>query len=338
MYSPKYLLRTTSIIFVILMGSCTSQTNQHSLITTQQIAPQNHNPMMNHLYVLQKIAQENAGNRAVGTLGGQATAKYILDEAKKAGLHAQMLPFENGKKQVGQNIIVEIQGQSKDTAVIVGAHYDSVPMGPGINDNGSGVAVLLGLMHTYAKLKPKHTLYLAFWDSEEEGIGGSSDFVSKLSPSQLQGIQAYVNVDMVGTKNPTIQIADGDQSSIQDMENMLKQRGMAESDYKPLLDSLRNIPLHRGDLALENYLKAFFKARGLEVKEDVSTLTASDTAPFLGKVPVASLILFNEQMKGDELEFAPCYHKACDTIDQVDPKSLQLAYDAVKDLIQHLNQ
>ncbi len=43
-------------------------------------------------------------------------------------------------------------------------------------------------------------------------------------------------------------------------------------------------------------------------------------------------------MKGDELEFAPCYHKACDTIDQVDPKSLQLAYDAVKDLIQHLNQ
>lgn len=295
--------------------------------------------MMQHLNALENIAKANAGNRAVATSGGQASAQYIVAQAKQAGLQAQQIPFENRSKKVGQNIIVEIKGQSKDTAVIVGAHYDSVTMGPGINDNGSGVALLLELMHHYAQQKtaPKHTLYLAFWDSEEEGIGGSSAFVKSLSAEQLKGIQAYINLDMVGTKNPTVQIADGDQSSIADLEQILKERGMAEAEYKPLIDSLRTIPHHAGDLALEQQLKTFFKAKGVTVKEDVSTLTASDTAPFLGKVPVASLILFNEQMKGDVLEFAPCYHQSCDTIEQVDPQSLTLAADAVLHLLDFLN-
>ncbi|WP_374668016.1 M20/M25/M40 family metallo-hydrolase [Acinetobacter sp.] len=291
--------------------------------------------MMTHLQALQGIAQQHGGNRAVGTPGGLATAQYILDEAKKSGLQAQMIPFENRSKTVGQNIIIEIPGKSKDSAVIAGAHYDSVKMGPGINDNGSGVALLLELMHTLAaqKEKPKHTVYLAFWDSEEEGIAGSQAFAEKLTPEQLKGIKAYINVDMVGTKNPDILIADADHSSVLEMEKMLKERGMAEADYRPLLDALRSIPHHADDLQLENILKAYFQSKGLKIREDVSTLTASDTAPFLGKVPVASIILFNEQMKGDELEFAPCYHKACDTLDGVDPKSLQIAADAVTHLL-----
>lgn len=295
--------------------------------------------MMHHLQALQSIAAQHGGHRAVGSPFSLATAEYILDQAKAAGLQAQMIPFENRKKAVGQNIIVEIAGQSKDTAVIVGAHYDSVPMGPGINDNGSGVALLLELMHHYATSSqaPKHTLYLAFWDSGQEGIGGSQDFARKLSPEQLNGIQAYINIDMVGTKHPTIQIADGDHSSITEMEQMLQQRGMAEADYKPLTDGLRSIPKHAGDVTLEQHLLAFFKNKQVEVKQDVSTLTASDTLPFLGKVPVTSLILFNEQMKGDVLEFAPCYHQACDTLEQVDPASLQLASEAVLDILQYLN-
>lgn len=69
----------------------------------------------------------------------------------------------------------------------------------------------------------------------------------------------------------------------------------------------------------------------------MSTLTTSDTLPFLGKVPVTSLILFNEQMKGDVLEFAPCYHQTCDTLEQVDQASLQLASEAVLDMLQYLN-
>lgn len=296
--------------------------------------------MMTHLHAFEQIAKQHGGNRAVGTQGGLASADYILDQAKKAGFSTELQTFENREKTKGKNIIVEIPGESAKSIILLGAHYDSVKMGPGINDNASGVALLLDLMTQLSnqKVKPKHTIHLAFWDSEEVGIAGSQAYVEKLTAEQLKAIKAYINVDMVGTKDPEILIADGDKSSLDEMEKMLKERGMQEQDYKPLLDGLRSIPSHSGDLALENTLKAFFKAKNLEIKEDVATLTASDTAPFLGKVPVTSVILFNEQMKGDELEFAPCYHKACDTIEQVDPKSMQLAGDAVIHLLKSLNQ
>jgi len=296
--------------------------------------------MMTHLHAFEQIAKQHGGNRAVGTQGGLASANYILDQAKKAGFTTEVQAFENREKTKGQNIIVEIPGESKQDIILLGAHYDSVKMGPGINDNASGVALLLELMAQLSqqKIKPKHSIHLAFWDSEEVGIAGSQAYVKKLTADQLKAIKAYINVDMVGTKDPEILIADGDKSSLDEMEKMLKERGMQEQDYKPLLDGLRSILSHSGDLALENTLKAFFKAKNLEIKEDVATLTASDTAPFLGKVPVTSVILFNEQMKGDELEFAPCYHKACDTIEQVDPKSMQLAGDAVVHLLISLDQ
>lgn len=176
------------------------------------------------------------------------------------GLSAQILPFENRNKIVGQNIFVEIKGSNPNQATIIGAHYDSVKTGPGINDNGSGVAVLLELIHEYAKQKqqPNQSIYLAFWDSEEDGIGGSQHFVSKMTEEQLKGISAYINVDMVGTKDPRILIADVDKSSLVDMEAQFKATGLPEQDYKPIIDDLKSLPTHPGDGALENHLKGFF--------------------------------------------------------------------------------
>ena len=295
--------------------------------------------MMQHLQELQKIAQLNHGNRSVGSQGGLASAEYIVNQTKKMGFQPQLQVFKNRENTVGQNILIEIPGESIDSAVIIGAHYDSVKMGPGINDNGSGVALLLELMNQYAgqKNKPKQTLYFAFWDAEEVGIAGSEHFVKALSDEQLQGIRAYINVDMVGTKNPEVMIADADRLSVDELEKTLKERAdLQESDYLPLIQGLRSIPSHSGDLALQKSLEQFFENKNIQSRKDLSTLTASDTAPFLGKVPVTSIILFNEQLKGDVLEFAPCYHQACDQIDQVDENSLQLAGEAVLYLLKSL--
>lgn len=295
--------------------------------------------MMNHLNAFQTIAQQNGGHRAVASKGGQASAQYILNQLKKTAFKVQAIPFENRSQLIGQNIILEIEGENKEQAMIFGAHYDSVKMGPGINDNATGTALLLELANQFSKLngKPPYTVYLAFWDSEEDGIGGSQAFVQSLSDQQLKNIKAYINVDMVGTKAPHILIADADKSSIDEMEKMLIDKGMAAADYPPVLESLRSLPTHEGDLGLETHLKTFFKSQNIKIKEDVSTLTASDTAPFLGKVPVTSIILFNERMQGDVLEFAPCYHQACDTIDWVDPASLELSAQAVVYLLNRIS-
>ncbi|AOA58871.1 M20/M25/M40 family metallo-hydrolase [Acinetobacter larvae] len=295
--------------------------------------------MMAHLKAFEQIATQHQGNRAVGSSGGIASGDYILAYAKQLGYATQVQSFKNHQQLTGRNIIVTIPGTLKEPQLLIGAHYDSVKMGPGINDNASGVALLLELMRSLASSKQplQHTIYLAFWDSEEEGIAGSRDYVAKLSPEQLQQIKAYINVDMVGTKDPEILIADGDRSSIDEMEKMLRERGMTENDFKPIIEGLRSIPVHAKDAALENSLQQFFKDKNLKIKEDVSILTASDTAAFLGKVPVTGLVLFNEKLQGDELEFAPCYHKACDTLELIDPESMKLAGEALMHLLRSLD-
>ena len=295
--------------------------------------------MLAHLNAFQSIAEKNGGNRAVGTAGGQASARYIVEQAKKAGYSAQMLPFENRTKTVGQHIFVEIKGKNIDKAIMVGAHYDSVKTGPGINDNASGVAVLLDYMYLLSQNKdiPAQNIVLAFWDSEEEGVA-SQNYVKQLNAKQLQNIKAYINLDMVGTKNPEILITDGDRSSINEMEKLFKAQDVEESVYAPLIEGLRQLPTHKEDPALEQSLKAFFESKNLKVREDVTTLTASDTLGFLGKVPVTSIVLLNETMNGDELEFAPCYHKACDTVDLVDGQSLVITGEALLHLVRDLEK
>lgn len=294
--------------------------------------------MMGYLKDFQAIADHHQANRAVGSSGGQASADYILKQIKKSGYHVEKIPFENRDKVIGHNIIVEIPGQEKDNIVLLGAHYDSVKMDPGINDNASGTVLLLDLIDQIAQQKrmPKNTIRIAFWDSEEAGIGGSQAYVNTLSDAQIKQIKAYINIDMVGTKDGEVLIADADRSTIVELEKTLKQSEMRAEEYQPILDALRAIPAHAGDIALEQHLKDFLGSKKVKFKEDLSILTATDALPFLGKVPVASLTLFNEQMKGDVLEFAPCYHQACDTIEQVDPQSLGLVGEAVIELLKTL--
>lgn len=216
--------------------------------------------MMQHLNQFQQIAQQHGGNRAVGKTGGQAGTQYILNRLKKMPFNVQAMPFEKRSQLIGENIILEIEGQNKDQAIIIGAHYDSLKMGQGINGNATGTVLLLELADQFAKLndKPPYTVYLAFWDSEEDGIGGSQAFVKSLSDQQLKNIKAYINLEMIGTKTPNILLADADQSSVDGREKMLEDNGTAAVDDQPMLDSLRSLPTHAGDLALEKLLKTFF--------------------------------------------------------------------------------
>jgi N-acetylated-alpha-linked acidic dipeptidase len=64
--------------------------------------------------------------------------------------------------------------------VIVGAHYDSLTAGA--IDNGGSVAVLLELMRVLNQQynvtwKPRRTVLFAFWDGEEMGQIGSTEFI-----------------------------------------------------------------------------------------------------------------------------------------------------------------
>ena len=70
---------------------------------------------------------------------------------------------------------------------MAGAHLDSVPEGPGINDNGSGVAAVL---ETAVQLgnspKVHNAVRFGFWGAEELGLIGSRNYVGVAGSRRTQ--------------------------------------------------------------------------------------------------------------------------------------------------------
>jgi aminopeptidase S len=153
-----------------------------------------------HLEELQRIAGAHGGNRATGTTGFEASVAYVADRLAAAGYEVERQPFSVGA-QASVNLLVERAGSIGEVAML-GAHLDSVLAGPGINDNGSGVATLLVVAERLAALSaPQHTIRVAFWGAEEGGPFGSQAYVDALSPEERDRIGAYLNFDMLGSPN-----------------------------------------------------------------------------------------------------------------------------------------
>ena len=153
-------------------------------------------PLREHLEAFQRIADDHGGNRATGTAGFDASATYVAEHLGASGYVVDAHGFVGGT-----NLIAERAGTASGV-VMIGAHLDSVRAGPGINDNGSGVAAVLSIAAVLAALPPpEQTIRFAFWDAEEGGPFGSAAYVDALAPSELGRIGAYLNLDMIGSPN-----------------------------------------------------------------------------------------------------------------------------------------
>ena len=128
-----------------------------------------------------------------------------------------MRVFANTVREVKTtaNVLAERTGANDDNVVMAGAHLDSVGGGPGINDNGSGSAVLLEIAQQLAHVKLQNTVRLAWWTAEESGLVGPTHYVNSLSQAQKDRIALYLNFDMVGSPNYIFMTQDADESSFE---------------------------------------------------------------------------------------------------------------------------
>ncbi|WP_017661064.1 M28 family peptidase [Baaleninema simplex] len=96
-----------------------------------------------------------------------AVADFIEDEFAKAEYEVRSQAYDI-EGQTFRNLEVERLGtETPESIVIVGAHYDSVVVSPGANDNGSGVAAILALARAFAHVSPKRTLRFVAFANEE---------------------------------------------------------------------------------------------------------------------------------------------------------------------------
>jgi Zn-dependent M28 family amino/carboxypeptidase len=79
---------------------------------------------------------------------------------------------------------------------MLSAHFDSWDAASGATDNATGTVVMLEAMRLLraAYPRPKRTILVGHWTSEEQGLNGSRAFVED-HPEVVRGLQALFNQD-----------------------------------------------------------------------------------------------------------------------------------------------
>lgn len=97
------------------------------------------------------------------------------------------------------NIIATLPGSANQRAVMLSAHYDSVPWGPGAADDGAGVATLLETVRALqAGPRLKNDVRVVLTDGEEDGLLGASAYVAK-HPDLAQQVGVVLNFEARGS-------------------------------------------------------------------------------------------------------------------------------------------
>lgn len=213
------------------------------------------------------------------------------------------------------NVLADTTGRA-DRTVVVGAHLDSVAEGPGINDNGSGSAAILETALQFAALgiSPENRVRFAWWSGEEDGLIGSDYYISELSKTDLKNHALNLNFDMVASPNPVRFVYDG--------------------DGQPLGTAGPN-----GSALIEKVFLDYFASQGLPT-EPTEFDGRSDYFGFIENgIPAGGLFTGAEEIKTAEqaaiyggtagVAYDPCYHQACDDIDNIDAAVLEQMADAI---------
>jgi Zn-dependent M28 family amino/carboxypeptidase len=141
------------------------------------------------------------GSLEIPAAGVSRAAADALVAAATEGATARIVTRSRTTSAATRSVVAELPGSEPGRVVMLGAHLDSVLDGPGINDDGSGVAALLEIARALGGTRPRTAIRLAFWSGEELGLHGSYRYVAALPDEERRAIVAYLNVDMIASPN-----------------------------------------------------------------------------------------------------------------------------------------
>ena len=200
------------------------------------------------------------------------------------------------------NVVAETKRGDADRTVLLGAHLDSVPAGPGVNDDGSGTAFQLELAEQLAKpgTPPRNKIRFLWFGGEEDGLVGSRYYASHMSAADVARASMMLDTDMIASSNFARLVYDGDGST-----------------FGPEVSG------PAGSGKIEEVLKGYWADQGLE-SEPIPFDGRSDYVGFVDRgIPSGGVFAGAEAPKtaaqvakyggvqGEQLD--PCYHEDCDS-------------------------
>ncbi|KAF6743008.1 hypothetical protein DFP72DRAFT_1021496 [Ephemerocybe angulata] len=198
------------------------------------------------------------------------------------------------------NVIATTKQGDRNNVIMAGAHSDSVPAGPGLNDDGSGSIAILEVALNLAKFRgPKNAVRFAWWTAEEFGLVGSEHYVAQLPEAERQKVALYLNFDMIASPNSGYFVFDGDGNAT-------------------------NVPGPSGSEVIESLYRSYFDSHSIKTGSAVFG-GSSDYQPFVDVgIPSGGLMTGAGGVKTAEgaewwggeagVAYDVCYHQKCDDI------------------------
>lgn len=148
----------------------------------------------------------------IGSQQNDLVRQRIIDLFKHLGYDPEVQTAfecnEVGTCGTVKNVLARLDGAESGVAVLVAAHYDSVPAGPGASDDGSGAATVLEIARALKSMPPpRHSVILMIDDGEEAGLLGARAFVD--SDPWAKEVRAAVNIDTRGSRGPSLMFETG---------------------------------------------------------------------------------------------------------------------------------
>jgi aminopeptidase S len=278
--------------------------------------------LLAHLQALQTLADENL--EQPGVRPPAATRTWARAVLENAGYVVEEQAFSSeprvgcGAPCAGSNMVATWPEQPTGLALLVGGHIDVVG-GPGTNDNGTGVASVVEIAVQAASLgiAAKVPLRFVLFDREESGLLGSHAYLSGLDFLQnneepppgpvLQELLGVVIIDMTGSPNgvpafnPVPDPPDGSASLEDAAQEYFSEDGRTMAELPPLTARSDHWPFMKAGLP---GVWMFAGADGLKTQDEAARYGGTAGEPY-----------------------APCYHAACDNLDNV---NLDLATDLAR--------
>jgi alkaline phosphatase isozyme conversion protein len=144
-----------------------------------------------------KVLAQSVGKRPADSWGEIHAREFITGAFQQYGYFPLLQEFiagAGGRRIHSGNIIALKEGETAKR-LVVGAHYDSTPVGQGYTDNATGIGLLLEVAARIKKVKTPYTVVFVAFGAEEDGLLGSRYYWDSLSDVERGATIGMVDLD-----------------------------------------------------------------------------------------------------------------------------------------------
>jgi len=167
---------------------------------------------------MQRLSEILPGKDQSHPVNSKANEEFranIISQLQDLGLEAEIqsaMSCSNGRRTLRcakvNNIISQISGSNPSQTILLVAHYDSVPAGPGAADAGHAVAIILETLELLQQKPFKNDLVVLINEGEEAGLLGAEAFMKEHPLAKT--IDVVINMEARGNQGKSLLFETGE--------------------------------------------------------------------------------------------------------------------------------